>query len=394
VTAFPGRRPGAALLLSSLMGVIACAGTTAPPRYSTLQETTGRKGVTASVLRLRLYELPVQLGAIIEATADRIRADADDPAVRRRALFWEADAIPALYTAALRPDPLAGGYDLCLFVEQMRLYFQEGAGRQAFGAQQPLALSAVTKILAITEETAASLSASPEALDRGWASVREFARSHPIEGTFSSRDTALIALARLSAEERSGMFASVAEAQESISDVSLRLNAYVTLVPRMARWQAQLAAEDVLGRDSLSRTLDDLQSIGAAARRTDTVLADIPAAARAASGPFGELLDQQRAELLAAVERERLAVAGYTSSEIDKALAAIREERQAALAGIGQERAALLAGLEALSRRSIEDAANRARSLNNDVFVRALILMAAAALVFVVAYRLARGRRH
>jgi hypothetical protein len=300
----------------------------------------------------------------------------------------------------------------------MHLYFREGVGKNAFGAQPPLATTTVTRMLAITRETVAALVGGPEALERGAARVQQFARSHPIEAGFSARDTALIELARL-AEAESGMLASVGQATETLSDISLRLNAYVTLVPKVARWQAELAAEEVTGRDSLRGTLDDIQAIGDAARRASSLLADIPGAAREASVPVRELLDQQRTEvlaaipgaareasvpvrelldqqrteILAAVDRERLTISEFITAEREAALAVVSKERRAALASISQERAVVLAALDAMAKRSIEDASGRARGLADYVFGRALILIAASALLFAAGYRLARGRR-
>ena len=417
VTGLLSQRRGVALLLVAWGLASACV-STAPSQRSALQQKIDKNGVSATELRLRLYELPGQLGAMVETTADRIRVESSDPAVRRRALLWKADGTPALYTAALRPDPLAGALDLWLLVEQMHLYFREGVGKNAFGAQQPLATTTVTRMLAITRETVAALVGGPEALERGAARVQQFARSHPIEAGFSARDTALIELARL-AEAESGMLASVGQATETLSDISLRLNAYVTLVPKVARWQAELAAEEVTGRDSLRGTLDDIQAIGDAARRASSLLADIPGAAREASVPVRELLDQQRTEvlaaipgaareasvpvrelldqqrteILAAVDRERLTISEFITAEREAALAVVSEERRAALASISQERAVVLAALDAMAKRSIEDASGRARGLADYVFGRALILIAASALLFAAGYRLARGRR-
>ena len=417
VTGLLSQRRGVALLLVAWGLASACV-STAPSQRSALQQKIDKNGVSATELRLRLYELPGQLGAMVETTADRIRVESSDPAVRRRALLWKADGTPALYTAALRPDPLAGALDLWLLVEQMHLYFREGVGKNAFGAQQPLATTTVTRMLAITRETVAALVGGPEALERGAARVQQFARSHPIEAGFSARDTALIELARL-AEAESGMLASVGQATETLSDISLRLNAYVTLVPKVARWQAELAAEEVTGRDSLRGTLDDIQAIGDAARRASSLLADIPGAAREASVPVRELLDQQRTEVLAAipgaareasvpvrelldqqrtevlaaVDRERLTISEFITAEREAALAVVSEERRAALASISQERAVVLAALDAMAKRSIEDASGRARGMADYVFERALILIAASALLFAAGYRLARGRR-
>jgi hypothetical protein len=274
----------------------------------------------------------------------------------------------------------------------MEAYFVNGAGSDAFGAQQEIAVSAVRRMLQLAEETALALYADHEAFLRRKAQVEEFARAHPIDGTFSSRESALTELARFSQPESAGALAAVGQATETLADVSLRLNAYVALLPKVARWQAALAAEDVTGRENLSATLDDVRAVGAAARRADGLLADLSGTLREASGPLRELIDQQRAELLAAVERERVAVTGFITAEREATLAAVGEERRAAMASVGEERAAALAGLDALAKRSIEDASGRARGMANDVFWRALVLIAASALLFAVAYRLARGR--
>ena len=131
----------------------------------------------------------------------------------------------------------------------------------------------------------------------------------------------------------------------------------------MTRWQAALATEDITGRDSLGGTVDDLHAIGVVARRADALLTDLPGAVREAREPLMRLLDEQRAELLAAVERERLAMTGFITAEREAALAALGEERRAAMASISEERAAVLAGLDALTRRTIEDASVRGRGM-------------------------------
>ncbi len=160
----------------------------------------------------------------------------------------------------------------------------------------------------------------------------------------------------------------------------------------MTRWQAALAAEDMTGRDSLGATLDDVHAIGEAARHADALLTDLPGAVREAREPLLALLDEQRTELLAAVEEERLAMTGFITAEREAALAALGEERRAAMASISEEREAVLAGLDALAKRTIEDASGRARGMARNVFWGALLLIAASALLFALAYRLARGR--
>src|SRR4029453_11033538 len=125
----------------------------------------------------------------------------------------------------------------------------------------------------------------------------------------------------------------------------------------------------------------------------NTVLADIPGAAREASGPIRELVDQERIALLAAIEQERLDITQFITAERQAALAALDEERRAAMESIGKERAGVLARLDALATRSIEDASGRARGMADYVFWRALILIVAAAVLFTGGYVFARGRR-
>src|SRR5262245_30043774 len=247
-------RAAALLLLGSLAS--ACAGTR-PAQRSTLQQRVGKPGgVSATELRLRLYELPARLGGSVEIAADRIRAESDDPAVWRRALIWKADGIPVIYTAALRPDPLAGALDLWVLLYQMDAYYEQGVGKDAFGKERPIAVSALKSMLEYFEGVAASMYADNEAYLRRRGQVQDFARAHPIESSFSSRETALAALARLSDAESSGALAQVGEATETLADVTLRLNAYVTLLPKVAGWQAELVTQEITGRDDLRSALD------------------------------------------------------------------------------------------------------------------------------------------
>ena len=125
------------------------------------------------------------------------------------------------------------------------------------------------------------------------------------------------------------------------------------------------------------------------------MLADIPGAVREASAPIREMLDQERIALLAAIDRERLAMTDFITAERQASLAGAQRGAQGRPGRrIGKERAAVQAGLDALAKRSIEDASGRARGMADYVFWRALILIVVSALLFAAGYRLARRRRH
>ena len=81
-------------------------------RQTDVMEKAGTITVSAAELRAAVDALADRFADQVEQTADRIGAATPDPAVRRRALAFKIDAVPAVYTAAFRADPLAGVIDL------------------------------------------------------------------------------------------------------------------------------------------------------------------------------------------------------------------------------------------------------------------------------------------
>ena len=79
----------------------------APPRSATLDAPgADRKGVgERRELRIRVYETAERIGGTLENAADEIQSKSPDPAIRRRAILWKADGIPALYAAAFARPP-------------------------------------------------------------------------------------------------------------------------------------------------------------------------------------------------------------------------------------------------------------------------------------------------
>ena len=383
--------PGAALLAAGVLAS-ACA-STAPPRQSKLQQQVGKGTMSATELRMRVDEAADRLGGMLENAADQIRSKSSDPAVRRRALVWKADGIPALYAAAFRPDPLAGGFDLWVLIVQMDLHLTEGAGKAAFGNEQAIAVAAVGKMRVFVEQTAVLISGTPEQMARRRADVEAFARAHPIEAGFSDRASATAELAKFFDQQDVGTFAIVGQAGNTLEDLSLRLNSYSTLLPKEIRWQGELLAGDVTGRESLGATLDDIDEIGKFARRADAVLADVPGTVRSASGPIGELVDAQRKEILASLDLERATLTAFVTAERQAATDAIREERTAAFESLAKERAAALQEVDAISKRSVDAAAERAHGVVDYVFWRVLILLAIAGVIVLAAVRMTRAPR-
>ena len=125
----------AALLVG--LGTTACA-PKVTRRQTEIMEKVGKVSVSAVVLRVRVNDLADRFAGRIEEAADRIEGESRAVDARRRAALLKVDVIPAVYTAGYRVDPLAAAIDVWVLTYQFSAYVHTGAGRDLFGAQQPL----------------------------------------------------------------------------------------------------------------------------------------------------------------------------------------------------------------------------------------------------------------
>src|SRR5262249_3721469 len=139
----------------------ACAPKTAR-RQTDIMEQSRKVGVTAAVLRSRVNDLVERFAGRIELTADRITGETTDDAIRRRALTLKVDAIPAVYTAGFRADPLAAAVDVWGFAFQFTQYMETGAGQNAFGPNQPLVQECARDLLTDADAVIKAIAIRPE----------------------------------------------------------------------------------------------------------------------------------------------------------------------------------------------------------------------------------------
>ena len=78
--------------------------------------------MSATELRIRLYDFADSFSGNVEMTADEIYAGTDDPVIQRRALQWKISATAEVYQVAFGTDPLGAYTDVWAFTKQM-LYF-------------------------------------------------------------------------------------------------------------------------------------------------------------------------------------------------------------------------------------------------------------------------------
>ena len=335
------RRP-ALFLIAALL--ICAAGCLPKAKPATVTTPAGQE-LNARELRVRLYELTTQLGGILETAADRIAEETEDRQVRRNALVFKATAIPTLQRSAFHSDSFLSAAEVWLLSVQLRHWISDGEGREQFGDQQWIAVEAAERMQRQVEAFVESAGGNTDG--EAGRQIEKFARQHPIEGAIGARGTAITPLVRYMRKGKMSAFASVGSMVDSIDDLSDRLAIYGELLPKQARWQAEiLLQEQGFDQIEVDAVLADLERIGNSAEQLQTFLDEIPV-----------MIDER---IEATIPTLETAIATFDfdplkvqadeliSKHLETALEAVTRERVAAMEAIGQEREIVMADVTRL----------------------------------------------
>ena len=282
--------------------------------------------LTSTELRLRVYGYAERFSAGVENAADEILAETEDADVTRNALLWKMNALPAMHVAVFQPDPLMGLLDAWVLTVQMRDFFTTGAGRDAFGPLQSIAVEASEALERSVGELVASVTLSGDAPEVE-PLVRAWADSHPITSMEFLRETTASEFADVLGQDQAGGLAVLGNLAMQATDLSERLKYYAAAMPKQIRWQAELVLLELLDEADIEEFLGNVESIDRSALRLADVADTVPAlvgdqAAFAIDALSDELLaslrevDRQRIETLDALTRERIAVMDQLDNEL------------------------------------------------------------------------------
>ena len=139
--------------------------------------------------------------------------------------------------------------------------------------------------------------------------------------------------------------------------------------------------------------LGDIHDVGTAARRATDLLGEVPGLLSAER----DILAAERRAIFADVNSQRAQTLKYMTAERLAVLAAAREERIAPVSALRQERIETLIEVDAIRTRAVDSALVGFQDLVDYTLWRVaasmLVVMLAAAILAVIAYRLALGRR-
>ena len=135
---------GRALWIALAASSVGCGVSMRAPKVDSRAEVD--VAVNANQARLRMRSLVGPMCGEIERTADQIAAGTTDPAVRRAALRWKIDAVPALSAALFQPEPMTAVLDTWVFFNQMADFFETGAGKEQLGDSAPVAVASCRRL--------------------------------------------------------------------------------------------------------------------------------------------------------------------------------------------------------------------------------------------------------
>jgi hypothetical protein len=357
--------------------LVLAAGCARVPQQTHLQERLG-SDVSAQAMRVRVIELGRYATSKIEESADSIRRESAEPQVWRNGLLWKMNSGPAVREATLQQDPLGAAAESYVFLRQMREFFQQGVGKDAFGNAQPIAINALRRL----EQDAASTVALGFQGDtlpaRILQRLNQWAADHPLTTMIFQHPAVSPDWLVLSTEMGSGLGGTAFRLDQALSEMNQRVAYISDNMMKQLIWQMQLLGGDALGRASVdSALLAGRTAVDRVTRLADTL---------------PSLMERERSAVLSNVDSQRVATLLALSDERAAVFAGIDRERVATINDLRGERIAAMAAMDTM----IASAFERTDRLVDRVMLRAaqlVVLLLVATLVVVVAVRV-NGRAH
>jgi len=307
-------------------------------------------------------------GALIES-ADQISAATTNRVVRREALLWKIEGVPALREALFRPNPFAAIMDTWVLTWQMADYFKSGQGQEALGDAAPIAISTCEYLENQIETVTASLTISGDV-----SNAREFARkwasTHPIRHSIASRESTLSRVTERELQETFSTQELAGTMLVTLDDLTLRMAVYSVQLLDQSRWQAELFSMDQAADYQLERVMPLAESAVqaatdavAAVKRLEPAVHDALAVAESAP----EFITQERTAAIQAAQAEISRAIEFVEAERIAALEYVTKEREAALTElrrtIAEERTVLTGEVEQISLKVADHTMFRAAQL-------------------------------
>ncbi len=308
--------------------------------------------MSSQELRVRVRSVARPLTGVFQMAANEIIKETNDPRVRRAALQAKTEAIPALMQALFLKDPGAALIDASALVEQIKQDFMDDSDLTLNKEEKRIVLRAAEDMKQRLQAVYLAAGATQSEIDQFWVRVEEWARRHPLQGNFAVRDSTTSLLAASSAMAGGGLGAAISSAQDDLADFAVRADIYAEILPRQARWQAQLLIEEMMAERIVAQAVEQ---VGPISLSIDRIPIDIEAERQALIEDLrregllvGQWIQAERVESLGFVSAERQAILDHLSEERIVILEAISGEREALIEALDHQRTVAFEDLESI----------------------------------------------
>lgn len=316
--------------------------------------------------RMLTREFATSFAVRVEVAADGIAARSADPTTQLNTLRWKLGASKASVHAATQMAPMMALLDTWTFSEQMRQFFDTGAGAQLFGEDQSIAHATAEALAADAQKLARGVSSDAE-LTRYRDFVERYAHEHPLADLGFAR-TSVVDQWAAETNQHASLVETVGSVSQSMSDVSERMRMFGEQAPSQAVWEARLAMTDAgFGGADLSRALaradESLDRLSRVAESSPEQLHAAIADLRASMLVVSDRFDESWAQMMGTVQHER-----------EELAANIREQREAAVLAFDSQRVALAKDAVLVTDRAIASGGAQVRALARDLMIYGTLL--------------------
>ena len=337
-------------------------------------------------IRLRIRALVEPYSGSIVESADRIRVGTTNRAIRREALLWKIEAVPALREALFRPNPLGAIGDTWVLIWQMTDYFEKGRGKQALGDASPIAAATCRYLESELAGVAASITRSGD-VSHVRNFTRQWAAEHPIRHSIAARESTLSRVLEREIQETFTAQEIVLDVATTLDDLSHRIDIYSAQLFDQSRWQAELFTMDLAEDYQMERALplaeNAVQSAASVVKVLNRIVPPLETALETVDAA-PDIIAKERGAAIEILQQELTRTIQFAQMERIAALEHLTKERVAALTALHEyivkERRALMEEMKELGREVADHALLRTAQMVA-AFLAALFVGAVALLL-------------
>ena len=346
----------AAFLIGTLPFLSACS--TKAPTESAVQSSIGMTSLSARRVRIAADHAGAGFMWTVEIAADSIIKSTADADVRRNALVWKANAIPALQSTTHHPDPLVSFIDGWTLMLMMQDYFETGRGRDLFREQQPIAVNAMRNAVQRVEANVRRTLEGRGEYQPFYDFVHDWAAENPLSNDLFLHRSVAVAAADILGEQRMGGLSSLGTMEEMALDAQTMARSYLAYTFKTVLWQTELMIESMMDTTLITPLLDSVDRMAVISAATH-LLESTP-----------DMVASERALILAETER-------MLNASLDRTFALVSDERALIMAEveemIARERQIIFEELRSLTPELVSQVEGTAISVVDHVLLRLAI---------------------